>query len=271
MKKISLLILLGIFLASGVPSYALIQTGNLGTTTATKTSEKTAVRTQLEENRVTDLKQRATTEITRRINFLTELSQKIDALKKLSVSQKEDLKSQIQTQINGLNELQAKINADTDLTTLKTDVKSIINGYYIFAYFRVKISLLVASERMSVATDTMNTVYTKLQTRISQEESKGTDVTALNALLSDMLIKINSAKTQLGAVQTELSSLTPQGFPGNKSTLLGVRAKLKQGEKDLRAAYQDAVKIRQGLGDISGNLRKGTFEVKESTKSSVTK
>ncbi len=256
MKKISLLILFVIFLASSLPSYALMPASSLRTSIATKTSEKSVVRTQLEENRVTDLKQRATTEIARRVNFLTELSPKVNALKKLSVSQKEDLKSQIQTQINGLNELQAKINADTDLTTLKADVKSIVNGYYIFAFFRVKISLLVASGRLATTTDTLNAVYTKLQARISQEQSKGTDVTALNALLSDMLIRINSAKTQFDAAQAELNSLTAQGFPGNKSTLLDARTKLRQGEKDLRAAYQDAIKIRQGLENVTGNLKK---------------
>lgn len=260
MKKISLLILLSLFLASGSPSYAVALGQNLRTSVATRASEQTAAKTQLDANRVTDLKQRATTEITRRIIFLTELSKKIDALKKLTTIQKNDLKVQIQTQIDGLNDLQAEINADTDLTILKTDVKSIVNGYYIFAFFRVKISLLVAANRMATTTDTLNIVYSKLQTRINEEETKDTDVTALNVLLSDMLVKINSAKTQYDAAQTELNSLIAQGFPGNKSTLLVARTKLKQGEKDLRAAYQDAVKIRQGLGDVKGNLKKETFE-----------
>ncbi len=246
------------FLTAVVPSYAqtLLQTPKTGNLAASES----ALRVQAEANATENLRQRAVTEITRRINFLTELSKKIDALKKLSSAQKEDLKTQIQTQINGLNELQAKINSDTDLATLKTDVKSIINGYYIFAFFRVKISLLVAANRMTTTIDTLNTVYTKLLTRINEEQAKGTDVTALNVLLSDMLTKINSAKTQYDAAQTELNSLTAQGFPGNKSSLLNARAKLMQGGKDLRAAYQDAVKIRQGLGDIKGNLRKGTFE-----------
>jgi hypothetical protein len=266
MKKTSLILALLMLLTVVVPSYAQItQTAR----TESMTASKSALKTQIEANTMENLRQRATTEITRRITFLTELSTKIDGLKKLSTSQKEDLKSQIQAQITSLNELQAKINADTDLATLKADVKSIINGYYIFAFFRVKISLLVATNRMSTTTDILNIVYTKLQTRINEQQAKGTDVTALNILLSDMLTKINSAKTQYEAATTELSSLTAQGFPGNKSILLDTRTKIKQGGADLRAAYQDAVKIRQGLGDISGNLRKGTFDTRESSKSST--
>lgn len=266
MKKLSLILILVAFLVSVPASYAqtLLQTTRTGTT-----ASKSAIKTQVEANTMENLRQRATTEITRRITFLTELSTKIDSLKKLSESQKQDLKSQIQAQITSLNELQAKINADTDITTLKTDVKSIINGYYIFAFFRVKISLLVAANRLSTTSDMLNTVYTKLQTRINEEQAKGTDVTALNTLLTDMLAKINSAKAQYDSAITDLNELTAQGFPGNKTTLTSARTKIKQGAADLRTAYQDAVKIRQGLGDISGNLRKGTFETKESTKSST--
>lgn len=268
MKKISLILILVTLLTAVPASYA--QTLLQNTRTSTQTASKSAIKTQVSETVMENLRQRATTEVTRRVTFLTELSAKIDALKKLSTAQKGDLKSQIQAQIDSLNALQAKINADTDLTTLREDVKSIVNGYYVFAFFRVKISLLVATNRMSTTTDMLNTVYTKLQTRISEEQAKGTDVTALNTLLSDMLTKINSAKTQYEAAQVELNSLTAQGFPGNKSSLTGAREKIKLGEKDLRAAYQDAVKIRQGLGDISGNLRKGTFDTRESTKSGVT-
>lgn len=258
MKKTSLILALLMFLTAVVPAYAqtLPQTAKTGNLAASKS----ALRVQTEANRLGDLKQRATAEITRRAIFLNEFSKKIDDLKKLSTVQKDDLKAQIQAQITSLNTFQIKIDSDADLTTLKTDVKPIVNGYNIFAFFRVKISLLVASNRLGVTTDMLNTVYTKLQTRISEQEAKGMNVVALNTLLIDMLAKIDSVKKQYEAAQLELTTLTAEGYPVNKSTLLDARTKLKQGEKDLRAAYQDAVKIRQGLGDIKGNLRKGTFE-----------
>lgn len=267
MRKISIILALFVFLTGASSSYAQTLLENSRTATAEKASSRSALKTQVSENTMENLRQRATTEITRRTTFLNELSAKIDGLKKLSTAQKSDLKAQIQAQIDSLNALQAKINADTDITTLRTDVKSIVGNYYIFAFFRVKISLLVATNRMGTTTDMLNTVYTKLQTRINEEQAKGTDVTALNILLADMLAKINSAKTQYDSAQTELSALTAEGYPGNRTTLLNARTKIKQGEKDLRAAYQDAVKIRQGLGDVSGNLRKGTFEQKQGSQS----
>jgi hypothetical protein len=265
MKKISLLLTLFLLLTSTGASYAegFFQTARTGSEAASGL----AIKGQNDADRVTDLKQRAKKEITRRINFLNELLKKIDKIKKLSDSDKQTLKNQIQTQIDGLNALQTKIDADTDLTTLRADVKSIINGYYIFAFFRVKIELLVAADRMSATTDNLNIIYTKLQTRINEAQTKGKDVTKLNVLLSDMLTKINDAKTQYSAVESELNVLTAQGFPGNKSSLLDARAKIKLGGQDLRAVHQDAVKIRQGLEDIKGDLKKGDFDTKNSTSS----
>mgnify|MGYP001560265318 FL=1 len=266
MNKTSLILALLLFFTTTGTSFAqtLLPASRVGSLTASKS----ALKAQTEATRLENLKQRANTEITRRINFLTELSAKINSIKKLSDADKTSLKSQIQSQIDSLNALKLKIDADTDLTTLKEDVKSILNDYSTFAYFRVKISLYVAAGRLSTTTDILNTVYTKLQTRVNEEETKGTDVTLLKTLLSDMLAKVNDAKVQYGAATTILNSLDAQGFPGNKSSLLDARSKLKLGAADLRAAYKNAVKIRQGLGDITGNLRKGTFETKESTKSS---
>ncbi len=266
MKKISLIILTILLLSqSGFAFAEFPATGaqtrtNLSTTSAARET----IKTENQANLTANLRERAQREITRRITFLNELSAKLDKIKKLTASDKQILKTQIQSQIDGLNSLQAKINADTDLATLRTDVKSIINGYYIFAFFRVKIELLVAADRLSTASDNLNMIYTKLQTRISEAKSKGKDTVLLESELSDMLLKIKDAKNQYQAAETELSSLTPQGFPGNKSILLDARAKIKLGAQDLRNAYQDIAKIRQRLGEAEVNkIKNGTESANE--------
>jgi hypothetical protein len=257
MKKISLFILL--FMTFVTPSYALTvspnalnaQELNSGSPSAVKQTIKTAAA----ENIIVSLKQRAKTEITRRITFLNELSGKITDIKKISDADKTTLKTQIQQQIDGLTTLLSKIDADTDITTLRADVKSITNGYYIFAFFRVKISLLVASERLFVTAGNMNLIYNKLVARVADQKKQGKVVTSLETLLTGMQAKIADANIQYQAAQTELSSLTAQGYPGNKTTLTDARSKLKVGSGDLRVAFQDATKVRQGLGDIGGNLK----------------
>ena len=264
MKKIAIILILVLLLTTTGQTYAqtLLRPEKTASSTA---AARDAIKAQTEAARMENLRKRAQTEITRRVTFLTELSGKIDKIKKLSDADKTALKAEIQTQIDGLNTLLAKINADTDLATLQADVKSIVSGYYIFAFFRVKISLLAATDRMGATADNMTTVYTKLQTRINEAQTNGQDVTELNVLLEDMLEKLNLAKTQYAEAETLLSSLTAQGYPTNRASLLQAKEKIKAGAANLKLAYQDAVGIRQELGDIKGNLRKGTFDSKNST------
>lgn len=222
---------------------------------ATTTGSRSAMKASVEANLIENLRARAKKEITRRIIFLNELLTKLANVKKITDADKTSLTNQIQAQIDGLNALQIKIDSDTDLATLRTDVKSIINGYYIFAFFRVKISLLFAADRLVVTADSLSALELKLKARVDQVAANGEDVSNLNTLLASMTENINDAKTQYQAVQTQLNGLDATGYPGNKNTLLDARKSLKAAAADLRAAFQDAVKIRKGLGDLGEKIK----------------
>jgi hypothetical protein len=252
MKKIILITVFGLMLsASSV--YAAIDANstqskiiNLNLKEAVVAS-RTATKEQIQSTISQDLKQRAQTEISRRLEFLNQLIAKINDIKKLSSAEKTSLQSQIQTQIDGLNALRVKINADTDNTTLKADVKSIISDYYIFLFFRAQVNLLVTADKSATIADNLGSIYIKLQTRINQAQTVGSNVIDLSAMLSDMNTQLTVAQTQITAVQAELTPLTAQGYPGNKFTLVDARAKLILVNQELKAVYQDAIKIRQVL------------------------
>ena len=243
MKKIILIAFLGLILATA-PAYAL---GNALQVRDAKVASRAAVITQVQVNISQDLRNRAQAEITRRLSFLNELITKLNSIKKISSVEKTDLQSQIQTQIDGLNALQTKINGDTDNTTLKVDVKSIVGNYYIYLFFRVKVNLLITGDRGATTFDNLSQIYTKLQIRISQAKANGNDVSNLNTFLSDMNAKLTDANTQINAAQTELTPLAASGYPASKSTLEDARTKIKAAVTDLKDAYKDALQIRQGL------------------------
>lgn len=250
MKKVFLLTILGlVFSTSSIYAVgSLTQAREAGLTQkADLSASRAAMKTQIQTNISQDLKQRAEKEISRRINFLNELIKQLNNIKKISSAQKADLQSQIQAQIDGLNALQIKINGDTDNVTLKADVKSIVSDYYIFLFFRVRVNLLIAADKTATISDNMSQIYTKLQTRINQAKANGDDVTNLNALLLDINTKITDANTQITAAQTELTALTAQGYPGNKTILSDARVKIKAAASDLKAAYKDAILIRNDL------------------------
>lgn len=203
----------------------------------------------LQDASMEQLKERANKEITRRIESLNKLLTRINEfkIKKLSDVQKTSLTTQVQTEIAKLTALQAKIEADTDLATLKIDIQSIVTEYRIFALFIPKIQILGAADRLLTTADEMSSHAAMLETKINAKQTEGQNVTELQTLLVDMKAKIADAQTQgQGAIDLVLP-LTPEGFPGNKTQLQSAREMIGVGIKDLNTARQDARKIIVGL------------------------
>lgn len=219
-----------------------VQTTQTNTTTTTPT-----LKTQITDARVANLMGRADTEISRRITALNTIISKLTDIKHLTDTQKASFSSQISTEISNLTALKTKIDADTDLPTLKTDVQSIITSYRVFAFFVPQIHLLAASDKILNISDTMNDFATKLAGRITQAQNSGQDVTTIQTLLTDMQKNISDAKAQANNVITTVSALTPTGYPANLSDLQSSRKMLETARTDLVTALQDAKRIIQTL------------------------
>jgi len=240
----SLLIILSITIAT--PAVAFAQ-ANTAATPGAKVDRMQEKQEQRQSNQISNLKLRANREIDRRIAALNKLTTRITNIKKLSSGDKSTLTSQIQTQITDLTSLKSKVDADTDLATLRSDVKSIVDSYRIFALFIPKIHLLAAADSMSQAADNLTTLAAKLQDRIQKAQAAGNDVTNLNAALSDLQAKVADAKTQYQNAENLVLPLTPDGYPANKAQLDQGRAMVKTGAQDLKTARADAVTIINGL------------------------
>lgn len=248
MKKILLIITITVFFFAAGVSNAQV---NKNVRTSTGSAQAQTIKTQNEQTQMENLKQRANKEIDRRITALNKLLTRLGQLKRLSSSQIASLQSQVQTDIDGLNTLKARIASDTDLTTLRADVKSIVSDYRIFAFFLKYINLSAALERASNLYDKLNTVYGKLAIKISEAQTAGQNVTALNTSLSQMKVKLDSAKTSIDAAIAEISVLNAQGYPDNMATLSDARAKLKSAHTNLKDAYILSKEIIKGLRGLN--------------------
>ena len=252
MKKIILAIIILIFLSAGVAS---AQTNKNNLRTSTASAQAQTIKAQNEQKLMENLKERANKEIDRRITSLNKLLSIIGRMKRLSSSQISTLQAQIQTNIDSLNTLRVKINADTDLATLRTDVKSIVTDYRIFAFFIRYIHLNAALERASNLYDKLIIIHNKLSAKISEAQTSGKDVTALSASLSEMKTNLDTAKTSIDAAIAEIAGLNAQGYPGNTATLSDARTKLKSAHTNLKNAHILSKKI---INDLR-SLNKGTF------------
>lgn len=197
--------------------------------------------------KITTAKSRANQEITRRVGILTQLNTDVQAMVKVSASEKSAIASEVQTEISSLNSLNAKIQADTVVATLRTDIQSITIDYRIFM-------LVVPQGRIEVTADKIQTIATnymalsaKLQARISQAPA-GTNTTQVNAWLSDMNTRVANANAQAEAAVSLVANLQPdQGSASveasNKTALQNARTDLKTSLADLKTARQDAGNI----------------------------
>ncbi len=221
------------------------------TSGAERRPERELMRTQNQEQIMNRLRQRALQEIERRIQSLNKLRERLQTFKKLSETQKTSLINQVEAEIEKLQDLKNKINADTDLATLKTDSQSIIKAYRIYALFIPKIHLLAASD---TALDLLETkikdTIAKLQSKLEEAKTAGKDVKSLEDALLTIQNKIANLKSQIQSLQASLMALTPEGYPDNKTTLQNARATLQTIHKEIQALRQELKRIIQELRDL---------------------
>lgn len=231
--------------------FGLSSKGVVAAPAATSSARKAALtvaQQTAQQNRATNLINRANQEINRRLTSLNNLLTLISSVKRLSGSEKSPLTDQVQNEITNLTSLQSKIDADTDLTTLKIDVQSIIKSYRVYALFVPKIHLIVIAEEIIDGINQLNTnIVAKLEFRINKDKTAGKNTTSLETSLADMKAKLIDAQAQAQKALDILIPLTPDGYPGNKTQLQMARNSLRLARQDLNTARQDARTIIQGL------------------------
>jgi chromosome segregation ATPase len=195
------------------------------------------------------LKKKANKEIDRRIESLHNLIKKIDSIKKLSDGQKTALKAQVEAEIASLTALKAKVNAATDLATLRIHVKEISASHKIYALYIPKIHILVAADRTLALVDDLEKLAGKLEVKISEAKAQGKDVTALEAALTKLKEEIADAKAKALSAIAIVTPLKPEGFPANK-------IELKEAREELRLAHQSLVQARKSVKEITQGLHK---------------
>lgn len=264
MSKKSKLVLVALFLLLGagvfavpLPQNAQAADGDRMTPRATRAAER------LSDN-LSKVKERGDRMITERVRALQKLLGRIQNDKKLSSADKSSLSGDINTTIASLNALKSKIDADTDPATARSDVKSILTNFRIFAIYIPKIRLLITIGNLQTESSRMTTLSGKLQTLITKLQSQGKDVSSLQASLTDMNAQITAINSLLTTDKSLVSAVnTTSADP--KSVFTQVR-------KDLATIRQDFAQIRHDIATMRDTIRiilpKGTASIKPINSSS---
>jgi hypothetical protein len=171
--------------------------------------------------RIPKLKDKATKEITRRVERLTKLLNRLLEMKRLSDTQKAALTKDISDTINNLKQQQDVINADTDITLLRQHVREIRDNYRIYALYMPKMHILVGAD-----------VITQLSTKLSEiAQKRGVSDQGVQSHLT-------TAQTKAQEATNAVLGLSPSGYPANKPTLQQARLLLKEARDELKKARE---------------------------------
>lgn len=235
MKNKILITSLAFALALSFPAFALAQPSSSAATT----------------NKIGMIKEKADAEIQRRIDSINDLITKIQGLKRLSDSDKTNLINMANSMIASLNSLKTKIDADTDLTTLRTDRQDIFTQYRIYMLFMPQLRIYVAADRIDDTVTLMQQVLTKLDRRATTSTEQNE--------LTDAQNKLTDAQNQAQNAINAIKNLQPdQGNNGvassNKQALLTAKGYIMTAISDLQTARHDfATVISQIKGVGSPN------------------
>jgi hypothetical protein len=201
-------------------------------------------------------------------------------MKNVSDSEKNSIKSEIQSEITKLNALKSKIDSDTDLATIKTDLKSITEGSRIYALIIPRTNILASVDKINTVATMLETISVKLQVRIDEVKASSTSatstrVTEMQTLLNNIKTKIADAKKEALTAQTAVSGLTPDNgnktvLDSNNAKIKSARANIKTANKDLDEARKFARSITKALKSPKEKVDMGTLSEKN-TKAKATK
>jgi hypothetical protein len=236
-----------------VSASALASTSPAISSTTIATSTKA---TKAEAKKVTALIAKADKEIDRRITSLNKLVLRVGEMKKLNDQQKSDLSNQAQDQITELTSLKAKIDADTDLASLKSDIQSITGSYRTYMLLMPKINILATADRFSYIAEGYESVVDKLQNQISGLKDSGKDTASLQTSLDTIKAKVDDIKTQVQAAIDTVNPLAPDNgdkatIDANKAALAKAKATIKAANTDVKTIQSKIVEIRKGIKSLS--------------------
>ena len=228
-----------------------VQATPTSTLNIAKTGQKISTSTNL--NKINKLIAQADKDISLRVDSLNALSTRVQIMQKISDLEKADIISQIQTQITNLNTLKSKIDSETDIATLNTDLKLVTMNYRVYSLVLPRIQIIAASDRIDTIVSDYLLVSTKLQTRIATLEADGKEVSDLKLVLIDIQNKISDAQLQITAAVNRVSLLMPD--EGDQAVMKSNSAALKFSRADIRVATADLQTVRKDIQKILKSVR----------------
>ncbi len=248
LKTYSIIIALTLSLSAAGPVFAQDLGAQELIKEVNRDQKRANITTERKQDELARIKKRADAEINRRINSLNKLLTRIQNDNKLSADEKSSISADINSNIAGLTSLKAKIDADIDAATARSDAKQIFTNFRIFANFEPKIRLLITIDNLQAVANKILGFTPKIQDLINNLKSQGKDVTSLQARLDDINKNLTLINSQLAA---------------DKTTVLSVTVSTSDPKTVFTTVRQDLAKVRESFAQIRHDIAqmRDTFRI----------
>ena len=206
-----------------------------------------AQRAAAKDNSVAHLQALGDCEINRRLVTITTLQDHVSNPNGLTDGDRSALQGLLAAGTTGLTALKSKIDGETDVTTLRADIGTIVTDYRIYLLMVPMTAEVISADSEAAAVGRLTTVAGKLQDRI---DAASGDVSQAQADLDNMTASLGQVSTSTLSDMTQaLLALTPAGYnAGTAGPVLKADHTTLQGFRtSLNAARADAVACRAAL------------------------
>ncbi len=208
-------------------------------------------RTAAKDNNPAHLVALGDCEINRRLVTITVLQDRVSNPNGLTTGDRSALQAQFTADTTGLTALKTKIDGETDVTTLRSDLGLIVTDYRIYLLVVPVTTEVISADNEAATFGRLTTVAGKLQARITADQAAGKDVTQAIEDLASMNAALGQVSTTtLAGISSQLLGLTPATYNNNgpaKGDLQADHATLQGFRTSLNAARGDAVACRTAL------------------------
>lgn len=189
-----------------------------------------------EQARLEAAKRAGTAAVTRRVLALRALTTPVKATTRVSDSERAELATQLQEQINGLTSLTATIQGASDEATLRATAQRIITDYRVYVLTVPKVRGVVVADLELLAAERLTQLADRLSATIDQAQVQGEDTTQASADLATLRARLAAVTAAVSPLPAVLLALEPAGYPDNHPALDQTRQALRTGRANLADA-----------------------------------
>jgi fructose-specific component phosphotransferase system IIB-like protein len=153
-----------------------------------------------------------------------------------------------QTELPGIQALQAKVQGDATCSQLRQDAHSMVYDYRVYMVMTPQTDLVIVNDEVIHAEGLLAGLESTISTHIQSSKANPTKLSDAQSAFADYQAKVTAVQSLTSSQSATLLAQTPQGAPGNRSVFLQARNNLANEYNDLHVARSDLAGI---ISDLS--------------------